>query len=155
VQTWFKPLAYSLILLREAGYPCVFYPDLYGAHYVGKDKEGNDQEVWLEQCPHLEKLLVARKQYAYGKQRDYFDDRNCIGWTREGLEDQPGSGCAVILSNGDESKKRMEMGAAHAGKVFVDYLECRKEEIAIDGDGWAEFPVAAGNVSVWIGKESP
>jgi len=25
-----KPSAYALILLREAGYPCVFYGDLYG-----------------------------------------------------------------------------------------------------------------------------
>ena len=34
VEKWFKPLAYALILLREAGYPCVFYPDLYGAHII-------------------------------------------------------------------------------------------------------------------------
>ncbi|HAI81512.1 MAG TPA: alpha-amylase, partial [Chryseobacterium sp.] len=32
VEKWFKPLAYALILLRENGYPCVFYPDLFGAH---------------------------------------------------------------------------------------------------------------------------
>ena len=30
VDSWFKPLAYALILLREAGYPCVFYGDCYG-----------------------------------------------------------------------------------------------------------------------------
>ncbi|HEX3934387.1 MAG TPA: alpha-amylase, partial [Puia sp.] len=96
VKVWFKPLAYALILLREAGYPCVFYPDLYGAHYVGKGKDGSDSEVWLEKCPHLEALLRARKQYAYGRQRDYFDAPNCIGWTREGTEEHPGSGCAVV-----------------------------------------------------------
>ena len=27
IQDWFKPLAYALILLREQGYPCVFYGD--------------------------------------------------------------------------------------------------------------------------------
>ena len=27
---WFKPAAYALVLLREAGYPCVFFADLYG-----------------------------------------------------------------------------------------------------------------------------
>ncbi len=31
VQTRFKPAAYALILMREAGYPCVFYGDLYGS----------------------------------------------------------------------------------------------------------------------------
>lgn len=31
VDWWFRPHAYALILLREEGYPCVFYPDLYGA----------------------------------------------------------------------------------------------------------------------------
>ena len=33
VEPWFKPLAYALILLRREGYPCVFYPDYYGAEY--------------------------------------------------------------------------------------------------------------------------
>ena len=36
VEPWFKPLAYALILLREQGVPCVFYPDLYGASYRDK-----------------------------------------------------------------------------------------------------------------------
>ena len=30
VADWFLPHAYALILLREGGYPCVFYPDYYG-----------------------------------------------------------------------------------------------------------------------------
>src|SRR5206468_1208976 len=33
IEEWFKPSAYALILLREQGYPCVFYPDLFGAKY--------------------------------------------------------------------------------------------------------------------------
>jgi alpha-amylase len=47
VEPWFKPIAYALILLREEGYPCVFYPDLYGAHYIDKDAAGNDQEIFF------------------------------------------------------------------------------------------------------------
>ena len=31
VMDWFKPLAYAFILLREEGYPNVFYADYYGA----------------------------------------------------------------------------------------------------------------------------
>ena len=45
VDLWFKPLAYALVLLREAGYPCVFYPDLYGARYKDKGHDGNDYEI--------------------------------------------------------------------------------------------------------------
>jgi len=30
VQSWFKPLAYAMILTREQGYPSVFYGDYYG-----------------------------------------------------------------------------------------------------------------------------
>ena len=38
VEAWFKPLAYALILLREAGYPCIFYGDYYGANYQDRGK---------------------------------------------------------------------------------------------------------------------
>src|SRR5690606_32321477 len=40
VEAWFKPLAYALILLRKDGYPCVFYPDLFGASYWDKGEDG-------------------------------------------------------------------------------------------------------------------
>ncbi|MCV5902744.1 alpha-amylase, partial [Escherichia coli] len=36
VDWWFKPLAYAFILLREEGYPSVFYADYYGAQYSDK-----------------------------------------------------------------------------------------------------------------------
>lgn len=38
VDPWFKPLAYALLLLRESGYPCVFYTDLYSAKYTDKGR---------------------------------------------------------------------------------------------------------------------
>jgi len=152
VEAWFKPLAYALILLREGGYPCVFYPDLYGAHYTDKGRDGNDHEIFLDKCENLEKLLEARNGLAYGLQRDYFDHPNCIGWTREGESDQQNSGCAVLLSNGDDGFKRMEIGRQHAGKVFTDYLQKHPAEVVIDENGWGEFYVTAGSVSVWCIK---
>jgi alpha-amylase len=153
VEKWFKPLAYALILLREAGYPCVFYPDLYGAHYTDKGKDGNDHEIFLDKCPYIEELLHARKEYAYGMQRDYFDHGNCIGWTREGDDEHPRSGCAVLLSNGDEGFKRMEMGKRHAGKIFKDFLNAYQGEVTIGDDGFADFHVSPGSVSVWVEKQ--
>jgi len=154
VETWFKPHAYSLILLREGGYPCVFYPDLYAAHYTDKGRDGNDHEIFMEKCPHIEQLLLGRKKYAYGLQRDYFDHPNCVGWTREGLDDKTASGCAVLLSNSESGFKSMEIGKKFRGKHFIDMLGEGKNEITINDDGWGEFTVGAGRVAVWVQKES-
>lgn len=148
VEEWFKPLAYALTLLRENGYPCVFYPDLFGAHYTDKGKDGNDHEIFLNKVDGIEELLKARKNNAYGAQRDYFEDANCLGWVREG--DGVNPGCAVVLSNKDAYTKPMEMGSQYAGKTFYDALGRFDNKITIDENGWANFPVPAGNVSVWI-----
>jgi len=152
VEPWFKPLAYALTLLREKGYPSVFYPDLYGATYTDKGSDGNEYEIYLPGCDGIEKLLMARKDYAYGTQRDYFDHANCIGWTREGIDEYPGSGLAVVLSNGDNGEKMMEIGKKFAGKIFVDFLGKQSAEITIDENGWARFYCNAGSVSVWVMK---
>lgn len=151
VEHWFKPLAYSLILLRQEGYPCLFYPDLYGAHYVDKGKDGNDYEIFLDTVQELPALLHARKDYAYGTQRDYFDFPNCIGWTREGDEEH--LGCAVMLSNGDAGTKTMEVGKRYAGKIFHDLLKKHEAQVKINEEGWGEFLAPAGSVSVWVPQD--
>ena len=150
VEPWFKPIAYAIILLRKDGYPCIFYTDLYGASYVDKGNDGNDHEIFLPKCDDLENLLKARANYAYGEQRDYFDHGNCVGWTREG--DAEYSGCAVVLSNGDEGFKSMEIGKRYAGKTFIDMLGKHAAEVTINEDGWGEFYTNAGSVCVWIEK---
>ncbi|WP_439480433.1 alpha-amylase [Chryseobacterium aquaticum] len=148
VESWFKPLAYALILLREKGYPCVFYPDLFGAHYKDNDREGNEQEIFLDKVDGIDELLKARKENAYGIQKDYFEDANCLGWTREG--DDEHEGCAVVLSNKEAYEKPMEMGERYKGRTFYDVLKRSEEKVNIDENGWGNFPVPAGNVSVWI-----
>ena len=130
---WFKPLAYALILLREAGTPCVFFGDLFGIPHDN-----------IAPVRELEQLLRLRKDRAWGAQTDYFDYANVIGWTREG-------GMAVVMSNGGEGWKTMKLG--HPGQVFVDALGNRHEEITVGPEGWADFTVSAGSVSVWIPKE--
>ena len=147
VAAWFKPLAYALILLRSEGYPCVFYPDLYGAKYTDHGSDGEEYEIELAKVGCLENLLHARKNHAYGEQNVYFDDPHCIGFTR--LGDGEHSGCAVLMGNRDEATKRMEMGTAYAGKTFRDLLGHLSEEITIAEDGWGEFRCPAGGVSVW------
>jgi alpha-amylase len=150
VDFWFKPLAYAMILLREHGIPCIFYPALYGAKYSDKGQDGNDHEVNLAALAELQHFLPLRKTHSYGIQRDFMDHQNTIGWTREGDDEHPGSGLAVLLSNGEEGFKKMEIGTRHAGKSFVDRLGYRKETVTVDENGWGEFYCNAGSVSVWV-----
>ena len=153
VQKWFKPLAYALILLREHGYPCIFFADMYGTEYSDKSKEGSACDIKLDKIDELEKLLLLRKDYAYGMQRDYFDHFNCIGWTREGNEENKFSGCAVVMSNGCKGIKTMKVGCKHAGKTFIDYLQKNNGEVVIDANGFGTFECMPGTVSVWIEKQ--
>jgi len=150
VETWFKPIAYALILLRKDGYPCVFYPDLYGASYKDHGKDGNEYEIFLDKVDAIEQLIQARKDFAYGEQRDYFDDAHCVGWVRSG--DDEHSGCAVVLSNKDANHKPMEIGQKYAGKSFYDLTRHLQDKITVDENGWADFPCPAGNVSVWVAE---
>jgi len=148
VEPWFKPIAYALVLLRQEGYPCLFYPDLYSATYKDNGSDGNEYEIYLPKVDGIEELLKARKDHAYGTQRDYFDHGNCIGWTREGDEEH--SGCAVIISNSEEGFKTMEMGPKYAGKKMKDLLGKCDKKVTIDKNGMGEFYVMPGSVSVWV-----
>jgi alpha-amylase len=151
-EQWFKPHAYALILLREAGYPCVFYADLYGSCYGGKNKNGEDCQINIPVLECLPKMMELRKNIAYGEQESYLDDKNCIGWTRRGIPEKAGSGCAVLLSNHQSMKlgKRMNIGKHFAGKLFRDYLNNNNDPVRIDNDGFGLFTVCAGSVSVWV-----
>lgn len=138
VEEWFKPAAYALILLREDGLPCLFYGDYYGIE--GEFAQESFQEV-------LDTLLYARKELAYGEQKDYFDDPNCIGWTRSGNEG--GTPLAVTISNDAANSKSMEIGSDWAGQTFYDILGNCSDTVTIDEDGWGDFPVSEKSVSVW------
>ncbi len=148
VNPWFKPLAYALILLRSEGYPCVFYPDLFGANYKDYGNDGKEYEIDMPKVAGIEELIRARKDHAYGEQNVYFDDPHCIGFTR--LGDGGHQGCAVIMSNAAEATKRMEMGTPYSGKTFRDMIGNNGAEVTVAEDGWAEFPCSGGSVSVWV-----
>ncbi|MEL7224102.1 MAG: alpha-amylase [Cyanobacteria bacterium J06576_12] len=148
VEPWFKPLAYALILLRQGGYPCVFYADYYGAHYKDTGKDGGEYEIWLDSHQWIiDKFLHARRQYAYGDQYDYFDHGDTIGWTRTGTEEFPG-GMAVVMGNGGDGEKWMEIGQTN--RTYVDITEHVSESITTNEEGWATFRCKAGSVSVWV-----
>ena len=152
-EQWFKPHAYALILLREAGYPCVFYADIYGTCYTGKkgEEEVNvNVEIPCLDC--IEHVLQLRQTHAYGNQLDYFDDPHCIGWVRQGSADHEGSGCAVLISNkpGKQYSKAMKVGKAFAGKMFYNSMDSSQSTVTINADGLGMFTVEGGLVAVWV-----
>jgi alpha-amylase len=142
-ETWFKPMGYALILLRQEGYPCVFYGDYYGI--------GGSQSV-PPQREMLEKLLHLRKEHAYGDQADYFHDANRVGWVRLGTEEHP-AGCAVVISNGEEGALTMNVGSLHAGEVWADRMGNQEARVTIDEDGNGIFPVHGGSLSVYVRED--
>ena len=141
VEKWFKQSAYALILLRENGYPCVFYGDLYGISHNN-----------ILPVKKIEVLMQLRKEKAYGKQHDYFDNPNIIGWTREGDVKYNKSGLAVLISNKEYGEKKMYIGEQFEGKTFIDAMGNNHEEVAIDSTGHGRFRVNPKSVSVWIQK---
>jgi len=149
VDYWFKPLAYAIILMQESGYPCVFYPDLYGAEYK-ENRNNTEYTVNLAPVNKLDKLIEARKLYAYGSEINYFDHPKTIGLTRLGDDEHQDSGLAMLLTTGSEGSKWMKVGEKFAGTTFVDYLGNRTDTVEINGDGWGNFRVNGGSVSVWV-----
>jgi alpha-amylase len=140
IPDWFKPLAYSIILLRNKGTPCVFYGDYYGIPHDFIDSKAN----------FLKLAIYVRKKFAYGNLKDYFDDFNIVGWTLDGDEEHKNSGLAVLLTDGPGGSKLMNIGQKFAGSTFYDCTGHVKEKIIIDENGNAEFKVNGGSVSIWI-----
>lgn len=144
VDGWFKNHAYAIILLRGLGTPCVFYGDLYGIPSID-----------INPVPALPLMLKLRERYAYGKLRDYFDDRHVVGFTRAGDDKHPHSGLAVVLNNSDASAKHMTLGPVHKNQTMVEVLHgadpmsAFPRTVTLDEHGSAIFPVPAGNVSIW------
>lgn len=143
VNGWFKPLAYALILLKENGIPCVFYGDLYGIPHDS-----------IPPVKDLAALIKVRQKYAYGPEHDYFDDQDIVGFTREGTDEMPESGIAVLMSDRNDGSKSMYMSKKFSGREFIDVLGHVKDTVIVDNDGNGVFKTADGSVSVWMTKEA-
>lgn len=137
---WFKPHAYSLILLRQSGTPCVFYGDYYGIQE--KDVAPKNEM--------LDILLKVRKYFAYGYQKDYFNHNNIIGFIREGDDEHPDSGLAVVMTDKEGGPIQMNVGRRLANTVLYDCTGNLQETVYVDNEGNGIFYCKDGSVSVWI-----
>lgn len=139
IPDWFKPIAYALILLRPVGIPCVFYGDYYGIPHDG-----------IAPVMQLPRLVKIRERYAYGTEHLFFDDSSLIGFTREGDEEHADSGVAVLMTDRCGGKKRLYLGPRLAGRRMVDALGSIPGTVEVGADGWGDFSVNGGSVSVWV-----
>lgn len=138
VEDGFKIQAYTFILLRQDGFPCVFYGD-----YLGIDGEyARDSHQWM-----IDKLLEIRRDHAAGEQHDYFEHPNCIGWLLTG--DEHHTPLAVLISNGAGNEISMLVGEHLSGRAFVDYTGHQEGEVFIGDDGRGVFYVGDASVSIW------
>ncbi|EFR04053.1 glucan 1,4-alpha-maltohexaosidase [Nannizzia gypsea CBS 118893] len=148
IDAWFKPLAYALILLRRDGYPCLFYGDLYGI-------TNTEPKYRLPPIEKLAALATIRAMYAYGKQRDYFDHRKCIGFVRYGDTAHP-SGMACVLNAGSSAaatSKTMYVGIRHAGEKWTEVFSSGAWTSTFCGRNCGcgrEGRIGPKSVSVWV-----
>jgi alpha-amylase len=145
IEGFFKPLAYCLILLRNEGYPSIFYGDLFGMQ--GKHAEPPS-------CgDKLADIVLARSLYTYGEQDDYFEEPNCIGWVCRGTWDHQ-FGLACVMSNAGPGQRRMCVGEMHAGEIWTDLLGWEEGEVQIDPKGWGMFSCPGISVSIWVNSKA-
>ena len=136
----YQPLAYTYTLTRQEGTPVVFYGDYYGIINQGIPGIKNQ----------LDLILKARKEYAYGKQRDYFDHPDVVGWTREGDAQHPNSGLASLISDRKGGTKFMYVGKQHAGELWKDLTGNQLDPVLINQDGFGEFRVNSVSHSIYV-----
>ena len=140
IEPWFKEIAYGIILLRQDGYPCIFYGDYYG---IG----GEHQIPGMKE--KLDVLSLIRKKHAYGKQDEYFNEPDLVGWMRHGDEEHL-SKYAVVISLKEKKTIRMFLGDAEKGKIYADLTGNCQDKITIDNQNYGEFATEPGSISVWM-----
>ncbi|CCA66645.1 related to alpha-amylase [Serendipita indica DSM 11827] len=136
VDAKFKLSAYAIILLRPEGYPCVFHNDLY---------KPDTSEI----ATGLRRLMKARYKVAYGPTRDYFLQKNCIGWVRDG-NDQSETGCVVALNNSSRATTLRMRGIKGNANVEYTNIIHPNHHVQTDNNGEGEFNCPPFSANVWI-----
>lgn len=123
VKSWFKPLAYGLILLMKEGTLRLLRRLL---QHERRRVAPPSHPRYSARCPSLR---------AFGEQTDYFDHPNTVGFTRSGDAQHPDSGLALLLSNGEDGEKVMSVGVMHANETWHEITGSYDDELTIGDDG--------------------
>ena len=167
VKDWIKPLAYTYILLRDKGYPCVFFADYYGSD------PSSQYNVYPSGQSYIDILLKLRSQFALG-QEWYFEKRNIVGWIRNGFVPGAKGAMAAVISNapgGTVESIRMNTGRKNRKfyhfatlKLFTGQFVVAKGSYSLFGDrageiwtdssGSGEFLAEGRTASIWLEEDA-
>ncbi|HHW12164.1 MAG TPA: DUF1939 domain-containing protein, partial [Firmicutes bacterium] len=137
----YKYQAYAYILTREHGTPCIWWKD----YYVFGMKEG------------IKKLLLARKNYAYGKGHEVpeANDEDVYCYVREGIPGT-GTGLVLLLSDGTAGGEQIvikRINSRQPNTTFYDLTGNVDGTVTTDPEGYGEFEVRMSEGegwSVWV-----
>lgn len=135
-----KCQAYTYILTREDGWPVVFWRDLYNANMQSE----------------LEKIIKARKLFAYGAGHEGPADSETYTYIREGLENRDDTGLVMMITSGKSGETiAKEINSRHPNRVYYDYTGNVSGEVKTDSEGYGVFKVknvADQGWSIWVPK---
>lgn len=167
VQDWFKPLAYTYILLRDKGYPCVFFADYYGSD------PNSEYSVYPSGQNYIDILLKLRSQFALGEEW-YFEEKNIVGWLRNGfVSGAKGAMVAVISNAPGGTVQSIQMNTGRKNKKFYHFATLklfagqfvvargpyslfgdRAGEIWTDSSGSGKFLAEGRTASIWLEEDA-
>ena len=79
-----------------------------------------------------------------------FNHNNIIGFIREGDDEHPDSGLAVVMTDKEGGPIQMNVGRRLANTVLYDCTGNLQETVYVDNEGNGIFYCKDGSVSVWI-----
>jgi alpha-amylase len=136
-----KYQAYTYILTREEGVPTVFWKDYY---------------IWGMK-PGIDKLLLARKYFAYGPGHEMSDDpgndpndQDVYAYVREGLDGPGGDGLVMLISDGESGEIiSRKINSYQPNTEFYDITGNITAHITTDGEGYGDFRVRKDEETGW------
>lgn len=138
----YKYQAYTYMLMRDKGIPCVFWKDFYTFRMGDK----------------LQRLLVARKHFAYGPgiEVEENEKNNVYIYIRDGSEtDTEGDGLVMLIAKAGSGIYEQEIDSKQPNTTFYDITGNITEEVTTDSEGKGVFKVKRSEAegwSVWVPK---
>jgi alpha-amylase len=127
-----KILAYAYILVRDKGYPCIFYKDYYVYGLANQ----------------INQLIAIRQAHAYGTSYEYTqaDDPSVYIYSRAG--DATHSGLLEMLDDNTAESKTIQTPWPNV--TLHDATGNQSTTVTTDATGTGTFPIAANSYSIWI-----
>ncbi|WP_041607810.1 alpha-amylase domain-containing protein [Halobacteroides halobius] len=102
----------------------------------------------------LNKLIEARKYFAYGPSHEGPSDNDVYSYIREGLNSTPGTGLVMLISDGTSGEVvSRTINSARPNTTYIDYTGNISGRVTTDATGKGNFKVKLSEAqgwSVWV-----